>query len=323
MGKILFDCLVGNPPFQESDGGAGASATPVYNKFIEAAKGLDPDVMSFIIPAKWYSGGKGLDKFREEMLSDPHMAVLEDYTNSADIFPGVDVAGGVCYFIRDKKHTGKCLFTNHYNREVTSELRNLNSTRTFIRYPIAAQIVKKVSGFNEPTLDSMVSSRKPFGLPTTARPLENGDIIIRYNGGKGPYLRSKVSVGLDMIDKWKIIISYLTAEHAGQPDKNGQFRVLSTTEELKPGEICSETYLVAGAFNTKIEADHYMGYLKTKFVRFLLQQIAMTQHLSRSAFAYIPMQNFKYSWNDRNLYSKYRLDEKEVVFIDKMIKEMA
>lgn len=322
MGKKLFDFVIGNPPYQESDGGAGASATPVYNKFIDATRELDPDVMSYIIPAKWYSGGKGLDKFREEMLSDPHMAVLEDYTNSADVFPGVDVAGGVCYFIRDKKHNGKCEYTNHFNGETTSELRDLSATKTFIRYPIAAQIVEKVSSFGEKTLDTVVSVRKPFGLPTTTRPLSQGDIVIRCNGGKGPYLRSKVPAGTEMIDQWKIIISRLTAEHAGQPDKNGQFRILSTMEELKPGEICSETYLVAGSFDTKVEADNYMDYLKTKFARFLIQQIAMTQQLSRSTFGYVPIQDFKQKWDDKKLYEKYGLSEGEIHFIEKLIKEM-
>ena len=322
MGKKLFDYVIGNPPYQESDGGAGANTTPVYNKFIEATKKIDPEVMSFIIPAKWYSGGKGLDKFREEMLSDPYIGVLEDYTNSAGVFPGVNVAGGVCYFIRDKKHVGKCKYTNHFNGIATSALRELNDTKTFIRYPIAAQIVSKVTKMKELTLDEVVSVRKPFGLPTTTKPLSEGDIIIRYNGGKGAYLRSKVTVGINMIDQWKIIISRLTAEHAGQPDKNGQFRVLSTMEKLAPKEICSETYLVAGAFNTELEAENYLGYLKTKFVRFLLQQIAITQQLSRSTFGYVPMQNFKENWTDEKLYKKYNLLENEIDFIDKIIKEM-
>lgn len=323
MGKKLFNYIIGNPPYQESDGGAGASATPVYNKFIEASKDLDPDVMSYIIPAKWYSGGKGLDKFREDMLSDECIAVLEDYTNSGDVFPGVDVAGGVCFFIRDKKHSGKCEYTNHFNGTTTTAMRDLNATKTFIRYPLAAQIVDKVSSFRELTLDAVVSVRKPFGLPTTTRPLNKGDIRIRYNGGIGFYLRSKVSAGIEMIDQWKIIISRLTAEHAGQPDKRGQFRVLSTMEELKPREICSETYLVAGAFDTKEEADNYMGYLKTKFVRFLIQQIAMTQQLSRTTFGYVPIQNFKEKWSDRRLYLKYGLLNEEIDFIERIIKEMA
>lgn len=321
--KKLFDYCIGNPPYQESDGGAGVSATPVYNKFIEATKGLNPDVMSYIIPAKWYSGGKGLDIFRSEMLNDPHISVLEDFTNSGDVFPGVDVAGGVCFFVRDVKHNGKCKFTNHFNGETTSAMIALNSTNTFIRYPIAASIVEKVAAFKENTLAGLVSSRKPFGLDTKARPLDSGDIVLRYNGGKGPYNRSKISSGKEIIDQWKIIISYLTAEHAGQPDKNGQFRVLSTMEELEPGEICSETYLVAGAFSTKAEADNYLAYLKTKFTRFLLAQIAMTQHISKSTFSYVPVQDFHKKWSDQELYHKYGLTEEETGFIEKIIKEMA
>ena len=323
MGKKLFNFIIGNPPYQESDGGAGASATPVYNKFIEASKELDPDVMSYIIPAKWYSGGKGLDKFREEMLSDPHMAVLEDFTNSQDVFPGVNVAGGVCYFIRDKKHEGKCEYTNHFRGKVTTEFRDLSQAKTFIRYPIAARIVNKVASFHEKALDSMVSTRKPFGLPTTAKPIPGGDLTLRYNGGKGPYPSDKIVVGKQMINQWKVIISYLTAEHAGQPDKKGQFRVLSTMEELQPKEICSETYLVAGAFDTKEEADNYFAYLKTRFARFLLQQIALTQHISKSTFAFVPCQDFHIRWNDNKLFDKYGLDEDERSFINGLIKEMA
>lgn len=159
-------------------------------------------------------------------------------------------------------------------------------------------------------------------MTTSVKPTVKGDITLRYRSGKGPFERNQITAGLDMIDKWKIIISRLTAEHAGQPDKNGQFRVLSTMEELKPGEVCSETYLVAGFFDTKAEADNYMDYLKTKFVRFLLLQIAMTQQVSRTTFRYIPLQDFKEHWTDEKLYAKYKLTSEEVNFIEKMIKEM-
>lgn len=275
---MKFDFVIGNPPYQESDGGSGASATPIYNKFIESVKAINPDIISLIIPAKWYSGGKGLDKFREEMLSDKRIAVLVDYSNSQDVFPNVDVAGGVCYFIWKRIYEGKCKYTNFRNGVQTTEYRNLDEFDTFIRYPIAANIVKKVRSKKEPTLDGVVSSRKPFGLPTTERPMDEGDIVIRCNGGKGPYKRSNVKAGIDMIDKWKIIISRLTAEHAGQPDKSGKYRVLSTMEILRPKEICSETYLVAGAFDTQVEADNFMKYLKTRFVRFLVLSRRMWLH---------------------------------------------
>lgn len=319
---MKFDFVIGNPPYQESDGGAGASATPVYNKFIDAVKTLHPEVMELIIPAKWYSGGKGLDQFRENMLKDSKIAVLVDYTNSLEVFPGVDVAGGVCYFIRDEKHTGDCEYINYHNGVKTTAKRNLNEFSTFIRYPIAANIVKKVASFNEKKLNQFVSSRKPFGLATTERPTKTGDLTLRYNGGTGPYESKNVHVGTKMINQWKVIISRLTAEHAGQPNKEGKFRVLSTTEILQPKCICNETYLVAGAFETKVEAENYMAYLKTKFLRFMLLQIAITQQVSKATFSFAPVQDFKKKWTDEDLYKKYNLTTEEKNFIEGMIKEM-
>ena len=321
--SMKFDYVIGNPPYQISDGGAGVSATPIYNRFIEAIKTTHPGAICLIIPAKWYSGGKGLDKFREEMLGDRHISKLVDYSNSLDVFPNVDVAGGVCYFVWKEAYNGKCKYTNYRNGKATTAYRDLNEFQTFIRYPVASEIVKKVKEDGELTLDKVVSSRKPFGLATTAKPMKTGDITLRYNGGRGPYKSTEIRVGTEMIDQWKIIISRLTAEHAGQPAKDGKYRVLSTMELLKPGEICSETYLVAGAFDSKEEATNYMDYLKTQFVRFLILQIAMTQQLSKASFAFVPCQDFTRKWTDKQLFEKYDLSSEEVNYIQGMIKEMA
>ena len=321
--SMKFDYVIGNPPYQISDGGAGVSATPIYNRFIEAIKTTHPGAICLIIPAKWYSGGKGLDKFREEMLGDRHISTLVDYSNSLDVFPNVDVAGGVCYFVWKEAYNGKCKYTNYRNGKATTAYRDLNEFQTFIRYPVASEIVKKVKEDGELTLDKVVSSRKPFGLATTAKPMKTGDITLRYNGGRGPYKSTEIRVGTEMIDQWKIIISRLTAEHAGQPAKDGKYRVLSTMELLKPGEICSETYLVAGAFDSKEEATNYMDYLKTQFVRFLILQIAMTQQLSKASFAFVPCQDFTRKWTDKQLFEKYDLSSEEVNYIQGMIKEMA
>ena len=321
--SMKFDYVIGNPPYQISDGGAGVSATPIYNRFIEAIKTTHPGAICLIIPAKWYSGGKGLDKFREEMLGDRHISTLVDYSNSLDVFPNVDVAGGVCYFVWKEAYNGKCKYTNYRNGKATTAYRDLNEFQTFIRYPVASEIVKKVKEDGELTLDKVVSSRKPFGLATTAKPMKTGDITLRYNGGRGPYKSTEIRVGTEMIDQWKIIISRLTAEHAGQPAKDGKYRVLSTMELLKPGEICSETYLVAGAFDSKEEATNYMDYLKTQFVRFLILQIAMTQQLSKASFAFVPCQDFTRKWTDKQLFEKYDLSGEEVNYIQGMIKEMA
>ena len=319
---LKFDCIIGNPPYQEADGGSGASAKPIYNKFTESVKRLSPEVLSLIIPAKWYSGGKGLDGFRREMLHDPCISRLVDYTDSTDCFPGVDVAGGICYFVWDKNFNGKCSYTNNYRGITTTVERDLGEYDTLIRYPVAVSIIAKVKALHEITLDHTVSSRKPFGLDTKVRPALSGDIELRYNGGIGPFRRTDIKTGADMIDRWKIIISYLTAEHAGQPDRNGQFRIVSTMEKLRPQTVCSETYLVAGAFDTQAEADNFMLYLKTRFARFLLAQIAVTQHISRAAFAFVPAQDFTKPTSDPELYRKYHLTEEEISFMERMIKKM-
>lgn len=319
---MKFDAIVGNPPYQEMDGGNNASASPVYDLFVQEAIDMNPHYVSMLIPARWYSGGKGLDQFRTNMLNDAHLSKIVDFTSSTDLFPTVDIAGGLCYFLWDNSHDGKCVFTNYRNGVESTITKYLNEHGTLIRYPMADSIVHKVLAHNEEKLSSMVSSRKPFGLATNVNPLEEGDLILRYNKGTGRYLRSMISTGTELIDKWKVMISYLSAEHAGQPDKNGMFRVLSTTEILPPEYICTETYLIAGAFNTEAEASNYYNYLRTRFVRFLLSQIAVSQHITRASFDFVPVQDFTKEWTDEKLYKKYELTEDEIAFIESTIRVM-
>lgn len=212
--KIIY-----NPPYQEMDGGNNASASPVYDLFVREAIGMNPHYVSMIIPARWYSGGKGLDQFRTDMLNDTHLFKIVDFTSSTDLFPTVDIAGGLCYFLWDDSHDGKCAFTNYRNGVESTAAKHLNEHGTLIRYPMADSIVHKVLAHNEEKLSSMVSSRKPFGLATNVAPFEEGDLMLRYNKGTGKYLRSMVNIDVKLIDKWKVMISYLSAEHAGQPDK--------------------------------------------------------------------------------------------------------
>ncbi|MBR0282815.1 MAG: DEAD/DEAH box helicase, partial [Oscillibacter sp.] len=148
------------------------------------------------------------------------------------------------------------------------------------------------------------------------------DINLRYNGGMGYFFRKDIPQSQEWIDKWKVIISRLSAEHAGQPDKNGQFRVLSTTEILPPNTACTETYLVAGVFDSEAEANHYFKYLQGKFARFLLAQIAMTQQITKFTFSFVPVQDFSKPWTDAELYEKYGLTADEIAFVEAMIKPM-
>lgn len=320
--NMKFDVIIGNPPYQLSDGGNGASARPLYHMFVEQAKKLNPRYLTMIIPARWYSGGKGLDDFRQTMLNDKGIRRLVDYTDSKELFPGVDIAGGICYFLWDRDNPGICTYTNNYNGEATTIEKPLNEHSTFIRYPIADGIISKVVASKEQTMDTMVTTRKPFGLATNVLPMTYGELTLRYNKGTGPFTRSKITAGKDYIDKWKVMISYLSAEHAGQPDKSGKFRVLSTMEILPPQHVCTETYLLAGWFDSESEANNLLGYLKTKFVRFLVAQIAVSQHITKSTFSFVPVQDYTRPWTDEELYTKYNLNEEEIAFIESMIKPM-
>ena len=320
--KMNFDVIISNPPYQLSDGGNSASATPIYQLFVHQAKRLNPRYLTMVIPARWYSGGRGLDSFRDEMLQDDSIKKLFDYIDSEDCFPGVDIAGGVCFFLRDAQYHGTCSVTTIRGNNQESAERNLSEFPTFIRYPQALSIIKKVLSKNENTLNGCVSSQKPFGLRTFVTPDKSGDLTLRYNKGTGPFKRRNVPDKQEWIDKWKVIMSYLTHDHAGRADNDGKRRIFSTMEILPPKSICTETYIVIDALDTECEAENLFGYLKTMFVRFLVAQIATTQHISKGSFSFVPIQDFSKPWTDAELYRKYKLDKNEIAFIESMIKPM-
>ncbi|MEG0693385.1 MAG: Eco57I restriction-modification methylase domain-containing protein, partial [Oscillospiraceae bacterium] len=321
--NMKFNAVVGNPPYQIMDGGSKASATPIYDKFVEIAKKVKPEYVSMIIPAKWYNGGKGLDDFRSEMLCDTKMKKLVDYTDSNDCFNGVDIAGGICYFLWDDIHSGLCSVVNVHNGKITKKERKLSEYKTFVRSSEAISILKKILNSEKAVFfDTLVSSQKPFGLRTYVKPSETGDLTLRYSGGKGAYNRIDIITGVEWIDKWKVITSYLSYDHAGRADKEGKKRIISTLEVLQPKEICTETYIVVDTFATENEATNLMAYIKTKFARFLIAQLTSTQHLSKANFAFLPVQDFSKPWTDAELYVKYSLTEDEIAFIESMIKQM-
>ena len=321
--EMKFDAVVGNPPYQMMDGGNKASATPIYHYFINAGKLLNPFYESMIVPAKWYSGGRTvLDQFRKDMLSDERLSKLYDFTDSDYCFPGVDIAGGVCYFLWETAHKGLCEVTTRNRSRVRTSKRKLDDFDVFIRDEEALNIIKKVAEFGESRYSSRVSAQKPFGLRTYVKPTKTGDITLRYSGGKGPFKKSEVSAGRDWIDKFKVIMSYLTYDHAGRPDKDGRRRIFSTMEILGKESVCTETYIVIDCFNTKVGAENLLGYLKTRFVRFLVSVVATTQHISKDSFVFVPVQDFSEPWDDAKLYKKYKLTREEIAFIESMIKPM-
>lgn len=323
---MKFDVIISNPPYQLSDGGGGAgkSAMPLYHKFVEQAKKLNPRYITMIIPSRWFSGGKGLNDFRTSMLQDTRISHIVDYIDSKACFPGgVDIPGGICYFLWDRQYNGGCIVTNVNKDGTTSTARRfLNEYETFIRNNNAVSIVKKAQSLNEKMMSECVSSRKPFGLESSAKFDKDGDIILRSSNGLGTIEKNKILSGFDMLDKWKIIVSKVSFEHAGVPDKDGKMRVLSVVQKLPPQSACTESYLVAGAFDTEEEADNLMGYLKTKFVRFLIMQMLASMNMSKSSYCFVPAQDFSKSWTDEKLYSKYLLTEKEKELIDNSVYPM-
>lgn len=332
LSDMKFNVVIGNPPYQVNDGGAGASAKPIYNNFVDVSKQIQSQDISMIIPAKWYTDGKGLESFRETMLNDKQIAKLVDFTDSRDCFSTVDIAGGICYFLWEKGHDGYCEFVSRHQGKTKAAMRNLATDDSLIRHMEAVDIIRKVKIATRSFYNTKVSTRKPFGLTTDTLPLDSGDLLLKYNKGIGAYDSSLISKGKSMIHKWKVTVSYLTAEHAGQTDKEGRKKIISSLDILRQNEICTETYLVVDAFDTENEAEHLHSYLRTRLVRFLISQLASTQHLSKEKFAYVPIQDFTENsdidWSrsideiDSQLYAKYHLTEEETAFIEKMIKPM-
>lgn len=319
---MKFDVIIGNPPYQLSDGGNGASAKPIYNLFVEQAKKLKPRYLSMIIPSRWFAGGKGLDDFRESMLTDKRVVKIVDYVNAKDCFSGISLGGGVCYFLWDRDNPKKCEFTNIHDGKSSTDTRNLSEFPVFVRYNEAISIIRKVRATNEKMVSEVVGSRNPFGLSSSARGVKDRkDITLYSSAGTGYITEHEVLQGKHLIKKHKVMISKVTSEHAGEPDKSGMFAVLSTVRVLKPNEVCTDSYLIAYESDNAIFAENFAKYMCTKFFRFLLLQAVSSINLSKDKFQFVPMQDFSTAWTDEMLYAKYNLTANEIEFIESMMKD--
>ena len=320
---MKFDVVIGNPPYQLNDGGgSGSSASPIYHKFIEQAQNLDPRFLAMVIPSKWYSGGKGLDDFRSKMLGDKRIRYIADFPDSREAFSGVDVAGGVCYFLWNRDNEGTCRVETFDKGKVYSAERKLDEFETFIRDNRALEIVHKILSKKDKDFVDVVSSRKPFGIESAQFTDPRGDCYLFASGGDGKIKRSKVPKGHELIDTWRVLLSKTSSEHAGQTDKSGTKRLFSRIEIMPPGSVCTESYLVIGPFKNKTQAGNGANYLRTRFVRFLVSIILLTQNISKGMFDFVPMQDFSKSWSDEELYEKYGISAEEVSYIEATIRSM-
>jgi len=324
--KMKFDVIIGNPPYQLSDGGAGASAIPIYQKFVQQAKKLNPRYLAMIIPARWYAGGRGLDEFRKEMMEDKRIKFIVDYPKSRECFQGVDIAGGVCYFLWERDYIGFCDFVSITGDKKSREIRDLNEFPVIIRSNIGVDIVRKVLKKSNKMMSEHILTVNPFGLRSYVRgenqPFKNSVAVIT-SAGKSYIQRSSVSKNVELIDKFKLCIGYLNPDRAGVNNaSDGMVNVTTKQKILGPRVVVTETYIIPYADSNRIAVLNAASYLRTKFARFLIWLTLSSMHIAKTNFQFVPMQDFSKPWTDDELYKKYGLTDDEIAFIESMVRPM-
>lgn len=316
-----FDVIIGNPPYQLSDGGFGTSAAPIYQHFVENALALDPRFAVFVTPSRWFAGGKGLDEYRKRMLADHRMKSLVDYPKLYEAFPGVKIRGGISYFLWQRDHDGPCSVQTMWDGRPLGEPveRYLDEFDVLVRWNQAVPILKKVRAKGEATLDGVVSSRKPFGLATNYRgkPAKTGlkePVQLLANQRVDWIDRDAIPTNQAWVDDWKVLMTAVQGTSAAVETK-----FLSKPKIAGPGMACTETYLVAGRFATELEAQRYSTYLRTRFVRFLVSLRKQTQHATRDVYGFVPEISLDEGWTDDKLYARYGLSPDEIDFIESQV----
>ena len=325
--NMKFDVIIGNPPYQLSDGGdteerQRGGATPLYHFFVQTAKKLKPRYLSMIIPSRWFAGGRGLDDFRDEMLHDTSIRELVDFPISSECFPNVEIKGGVCYFLWDRDCKGLCNVTTIRKDVISKTTRSLleKGCTTFIRYNEAISILHKVQQFGEESFSKQVSSQKPFGFRTFVKGKKepfDGAVKLYANKDVGYVERGEVLQNTHWIDEYKV---YITMAYGAGEDFPHQ--ILNKPFLGEPNSCCTETYMVIGPYANKKRAENVLSYIKTKFFRFMVLLIKNTQHSPARVYSFVPTQNFDEPWTDEKLYAKYGLTDDEINFIESMIRPM-
>lgn len=316
-----FDVIIGNPPYQLDDGGHNNSATPIYQFFVENAIALDPKYLVMVTPSRWFSGGRGLDKFREKMLTSHQLKCLVDFPKLYDGFPGVKIRGGISYFLWERDYDGPCTIQTMWDGKPLGDAtaRHLDTYDVLVRRNEAVSILDKVTAKQEPTLDRRVSPGKPFGLRTffhgKSSPAGIKDAVQLYGSQKISYVdRSEIPQNPEWVDEWKVLMTAVQGTSAAVETK-----FLSKPIIAGPGTASTETYLVAGRFKSEDEATRYSKYIRTRFLRFLVSLRKSTQHANRDVYSFVPDLPLTEDWTDAKLYKRYGLTADEIAFIESQV----
>ena len=329
--NMKFDVIIGNPPYQMSDGGSGTgiSAKPIYHHFVLNAKMLMPRYLTMIIPSRWFAGGKGLDEFREEMLHDKHMRIINDFMSSKDCFPGVNIAGGVNYFLWDSSYNGECEIRNcGNNTETIVSTRKLDEFDMFIRDNRAISIIHKFLKSGDKRLSDNTFTRNPFGYVSKERgeekPINGIDCIkLISSGGEGYVPRTSVLKNHKEVRKYKVTIGKVVPSN-GEVDTNPQdgYKVTTSSRILLPDEVTTESYLMLHTFNNIEEAESFAKYMALKFPRFMMKHTLSGMNISTQNFQFVPFLDYNIRWTDNMLYDRYHLSNDEIDYIESLIRPM-
>lgn len=323
--NMQFDVIIGNPPYQLNVGVESKSfAISIYQKFIQEAIRLNPKYLCMIVPSRWYAGGRGLDEFRDKMLSDKRIKILVDFLDSSVCFPGVEIKGGVCYFLWERDFKGICEI-HSYQKETLKSITKRplleKGMNTFVRFNEAIPILKKIITINNLNFSELVSVQTPFGFISSFKNYQdkpfNNSVKIFAQNKTGYVDRNLIGKGVDLIDKYKIYISKSYGANENYPHQ-----IINKPFIGEPNSCCTQTYLAIGPFKTKKEALNVLTYMKTRFFRFSVMLKKVSQDAMRGVYSFVPMQDFNEEWNDEKLYKKYGLSQEEIDFIESMIRPM-
>lgn len=318
---MQFDVIIGNPPYQLSDGGHGASAAPIYQLFVENALNLEPRYAVFVTPSRWMAGGKGLDAYRARMLADKRMRSIVDYPKLYEGFPGVKIRGGISYFLWDREHNGPCTMQTMWDGQPTGPAvaRHLDAYDILVRRNEAVPILEKVRAKGESAFSGGVSGGKPFGFRTFFHGKDTQSGIAKpvrlYGSRRITWIdRADVTINVSWIDEWKVLMTAVQGTSAAVETK-----FLSKPIVAEPGSACTETYLVAGHFTDQRTALNCAAYLRTRFVRFLVSLRKATQHATKDVYSFVPAVPLNQEWTDAKLYKRYGLTAEEVAYIESQV----